>query len=100
MAAWPRAWERMVTRRDYRPGNLPALRFLLSKPTALTRPLTNEYRFASKHGVPQSPRSAIVGSGWRGRPRERVKRPSCIVREFFGQKSTRGGRHDDGPTRM
>jgi hypothetical protein len=34
MAAWPQALERMATRRDYCPGNIPALRFLLSNRTA------------------------------------------------------------------
>ena len=45
MAAWPQAPERTATRRDYCPGNLPALRFLPSKPAASTTSTTSESRF-------------------------------------------------------
>src|SRR5215510_7818651 len=48
MAAWPQTPERMATGRDYRPGNLPALRSLLSKPTAGTPRLTRASRFDGK----------------------------------------------------
>src|SRR5258708_34685196 len=56
-----------------RPGNLPALRFLLSKPTAWTPRLTSDSRFGQHETeCPLSSRNAIVGSRWRGRPRERT----------------------------
>jgi len=45
MAAWPQALEQMATRRDYFPGNLAALRLLLSKSTAWTPRVTSGSRF-------------------------------------------------------